>query len=255
MRSFAMPDRTEIGGFVLLAGTALFLTLDAAAEMTYPGFDPRHDPLSRLGETTSPTRLLWSTSLLILAVAWLVGVATVLRPRRSRLLVFLNFVPAAGLIVAVLVPLDADLAIHEVGAFTAFLGGILAILADAEVLHPTWRAVSSGLAGMAVFALSPFAARLITIVGWGGVERMVVYPLVAAVGVFGLAVLLGGQRTALEGRARRSATLGLIVVAIVAGILGLGTGLTAGGYEVVFGRTAILVETNIVLEAPVSILI
>lgn len=241
MQSFALRHRPEIGGAVLLVGAALFLVLDLIAESAYPGFDARHDPLSRLGASDAPTRSLWSAGLLVLASSWLVGLSTVLR-RGSRLVLGLNLVPVAGLVTAVLIPLDANLALHEAAAFTAFLGGILAVVANAEVLRPAWRLASSGLAGVAVLAISPFAGRLIVIVGWGGLERMVVFPLVAAIGLFGLAALLGGGRAPADTRGARVGTLGLLVVALLAGLFGLGTGLTAGGYEVVFGRTANLVH-------------
>ncbi len=226
-----LPRRTSLGAAVTLGGALAFLVLDATAESHFPGFDRATDPMSLLGASGSPVKTLWLAALLILAGAWLVGALTVLSVRDSWPLVVLNLVPVFGIAGAAAIPLDSNIALHEIAAFIAFLGGSMAVIADSEHLRAPWRQLSIALACVALVGLSAGSGTLIPLVGWGTVERMVVFPLVGAVAVFGLAVLTGGRQPTTGPALRpRPATVALLVAAAVVGLSGIGSGLTAGGY-------------------------
>jgi hypothetical membrane protein len=236
-----MPGRARIAGAVVLATAIVFLVLERFAESNAPGFDASTQPLSGLGNWGSPVRQIWVVALLGLAASWIVGAVLVLRPR-GGLLVALNLVPVVGIVVSVAVPLNANLAIHEVAAFSAFVGGNLAMLANALHLRQPWRLLSLALAGVAVAALSPAAGLLVGLVGWGTLERMVVVPLVGSLIAFGVALTLDGDRALGPTRPGRRAAAVLAAAGILA-VMGIGSGITAGGDTVVAGEVSRAVTT------------
>lgn len=208
--------------------------LERLAEASYPGFDPVWQPLSSLGNLASPARLPWVAAMAALSGSWAVAIAVVVRPASGRLVLAINLVPIAGLAVAAAVPLDSDLAVHEIAAFAALIAGNLAMLANAERLRRPWREVALLLSGAALVALSPAVALLAGSVGWGTLERLVVAPLIASLVAFGLALVVDGVRVEdVTVRRTRRRTLALLALAFVLAMTGVGTGITAGGATVV----------------------
>jgi hypothetical protein len=237
-----VPGRARIAGVVVLATAVAFLVLERLAEANAPGFDATTQPLSGLGNWGSPVRDLWVVGLLGLAASWVVGVALVLRPRGSRPLIALNLVPVVGIVISVAVPLNANLAVHEVAAFSAFVGGNLAMLANALHLRQPWRLLSFALAGIAVVAMSPAAGLLVGLVGWGTLERLVVVPLVGSLLAFGVALTVNGERAMGAQRPGRRAAVVLAAAGVLA-VTGIGTGITAGGDTVVGAEVSRAVTT------------
>lgn len=234
MRYLRPRRQNQLAGLVLIAGAVAFILIELVAEASYAGFDPAIQPLSRLGNLTAPTRWLWATGLLALAASWLVAAVALASVLRSRRLLALNVAPAVGLVVAVAVPLDANLAIHEVAAFSAFVLGILAMLADGARLRRPWRLGTAACAGLALGALSPLASLLVGMVGWGTLERLVVLPMIGGLVTFGLAMLVDADAVSPLPPTRRQSAI--LIVALVLALAGVGTGLTAGGTDVVAGE-------------------
>jgi hypothetical membrane protein len=241
------PSRTRIAGVALLAGAIGFLAIERIAVWSYPGFDPSLQPLSGLGNLGAPTRSLWIAAMGLLAASWVIAAAIVVRPAGGRIVLTLNLLPVVGILVALAVPLDANLAVHELAAFVALVTGNLAMVANAERLRRPWRVTALLLAAGALAAMSPAAAFLVGRVGWGTLERIVVAPLLAAQVAFGLALLLGGLAAEL-GSARRSGrrTLALLAGATVLAVAGVGTGISAGGETVVAAELSRAVDMFLV---------
>jgi hypothetical membrane protein len=224
--------RTQIAGLALLGGAATFLFMEWLAEGAYPGFDAATQPLSRLGNAAAPTRWLWDVGLAGLAASWLLATLALSRSGAGRSLAAVNLVPAIGLAVAAAVPLDVNLAAHEVAAFGAFVVGIVAMLVNAGRLRRPWSLVTGMGAALALVALSPVSRLIVVIVGWGTLERLVVLPLIGSLVVFGLALLCDGWK-APEPAARSLRGLLLPAAAVILALAGVGSGLTAGGDAVV----------------------
>ena len=223
--------RTHVAGLAILGGAIAFVVLEQLAETAYPGFDASTQPLSRLGNSDAPTRLLWDAGLIGLALSWLLATAAMATWGAGRLLMVLNVAPAVGLSAAVAVPLDVNLAAHEVAAFGAFVIGIIAMFVNASRLRRPWSLVTLAGAGLALAALSPASSLLLDVVGWGTLERMVVLPLIGSLITLGLALLFDGwSESPPRGFVRRFV---LPVAALLLALMGVGSGLTAGGTSVV----------------------
>ncbi len=236
--------RTQIAGLALLAGALSFVVLEQLAEGAYPGFDAASQPLSRLGDADAPTRWLWDVGLVALAASWLLASLAMARAGASRGQLGLNLIPTIGLLVAAAVPLDVNLAAHEVAAFGSFVVGIVAMLANAARLRRPWSILTMAGAGLAVIALSPASTLLIDVVGWGTLERMVVLPLIGSLVTFGLALLFDGWA---EASPRRSIRRFLLpAAALLLALTGVGSGLTAGGTNVVAAELSARVSAHTV---------
>jgi len=252
--SFVPTDsRRRVAGIALLAGAIGFLALERVAVASYPGFDPRFQPLSGLGNLSAPTRTIWIVATVLLAVSWLVATVFVVRPAAGRAVLALNVVPAIGILVSVAVPLDANLAVHELAAFVALVAGNLAMVANADRLRRPWRITAVALSAVALAGLSPAAALLAARVGWGTLERIVVAPLLASLVAFGLALLLGGLAAEADGSATAAArprssrrTLAILLGALALALAGVGSGITAGGGTVVAAELGRVVNTFLV---------
>ena len=224
-------ERSQVAGLALLGGAVAFVVLEQLAEGAYPGFDAATQPLSRLGDANAPTRWLWDLGLLGLAASWLLATIAMSRSGAGRGLTALNLAPATGLAIAAAVPLDVNLAAHEVAAFAAFVAGIVAMLVNAARLRRPWSTVTTAGAGLALVALSPASALLLDVVGWGTLERLVVLPLIGSLVTFGMALLCDGWVVTPPPRSLRR--LLLPAAAVVLALAGVGSGLTAGGTSVV----------------------
>ncbi len=200
----------QIGALLLVAGLVSLLGIHVA-EFLYPGYSVSADFVSDLGATCSdlasnaprdcvvvqPASAVFSVStdvlgLLVFAAA--VRLYPMLRPPRLAVLLGATGLGALG----VGLVSEAYSPYHAVFALTAFLGGGLAALDSFRVLPRSLGIVSVALGGIALVALGWFSlaaaggdAGLSVWVplGVGGMERMVVYPILAWVILFGAALL------------------------------------------------------------------
>ncbi len=204
---------SQQAGALLLVGGLIALVGIHAAEFLYPGYSVSQDFVSDLGATCSdlasnaprdcvvvqPASAVFSVStdalgLLVLAAAYLMAPRT-----RVRRLAILTGATGFGALGVGLVS-EAYSPYHSVFALTAFLCGALAAFESFRVLPRPLGIVAVALGGVALVALGWFsvaavALRTATIpslwvpFGVGGMERMVVYPILAWVILFGTALL------------------------------------------------------------------
>ncbi len=187
-----------------------------AAELAYPGYNVSEDFVSDLGATcvdiassphdctvVQPASTIFSLS--VDALGLLVLVAAVLAyplvlPRRLALLLGVTGLGALG----VGLVSEAYSPFHSAFALTAFLGGSVTALSSFRVLPRPLAYVCLALGCLATVALGWFSLLSLEIrataagttfptiwspLGVGGMERMVVDPILAWVAVFGAARL------------------------------------------------------------------
>jgi hypothetical membrane protein len=176
-------------GIVLIALAALFLLVIMLAASIAPGYDMHAAAISDLG-TFDETALLFNATLV--AVGLLNAVAALmLRSWLGRGWILALFLIAGlGAVGAGVFPLDSG-GPHGLFALVAFLAFNIEPLAVATIVRGPMRAISllAGVVGLAFVALmivgdsgdtAAFGA-----IGHGGTERMIVYPVMAWMLVFG----------------------------------------------------------------------
>lgn len=168
---------------VYFAAGAAYLALEAVAAAGFrPDYSYIHNMISDLGVTSrgvyqghvidSPLAYLMNTAFCLQGTLFLAGALIIVRASESRRFeVFLAFAVAnavGNILVAAfhsgpIAHADGTIAVHEIGALLAIVGGNLAILAGSSIVRkavapPWYRGVSVGLA---VFGLLSFVLLVI----------------------------------------------------------------------------------------------
>jgi hypothetical membrane protein len=169
-----------VAGSLLLAGAMVFLIFTTVAEAEYPGYSIANNALSDLGALGQPTTLLWNGSLFVAGLLQFLGMLamvgnTYLIDVRRRLAYLLYLVPPIGTMIVAVFPENWILAAHVVGALMALLiGGVSALYSYTFTESPfRYFAVLLGVISLGSFALLGAGPA----VGFGLVERLVVYPV------------------------------------------------------------------------------
>lgn len=177
---------TRLAGILLCLGGIVFFIFNHIAESIYPNYSVSKNYLSDLGATGYPTTLLWDALLFVTGILWLLGMYFFLRRSGRRKLTFALYLLAPiGQIMVSLFPENTILAIHTIGALIAFiLGGISAVFTYRLTRSP-FRYFSLLLGAISFASLELFASGSYLGLGVGGMERMIVYPIIIWLIMFG----------------------------------------------------------------------
>lgn len=160
------------------------------SETLYPNYSVHANAISDLAATTALTSPLAETAGLIWGFGWLVGSYLLLRDTGRRGLLALYLLPGVGVLLAIFSPENVDIAIHSVGAILAFVPGAIVLLLSFRLIGSKLRylALALGLATLLGVSLE-FGAYYSSLVqvtlGPGGTERIIVYPILAWLMLFG----------------------------------------------------------------------
>jgi hypothetical membrane protein len=173
--------------FFVLA--AQFLTVIMLAASMAPGYDVPGGAISDLG-VIPETALLFNVSLVAVGVLNAVGGWLLYRSHRQGWILAIFVLAGIGAAGAGLVPLDTS-DLHGIFALVAFLFFNLEVLATATIVHGPmrWISVIAGVVGLAFVVLMVIGDSgnpgVFGPIGHGGAERMIAYPPMLWLAVFG----------------------------------------------------------------------
>ena len=199
-------DRARAGGAMLLAGALQFLLGLFIAEALYPGYDVGANPVSDLGATCregascfveQPASAVFT--LIMLALGTLVLLAGLLFYTSTNELRFsvLLSIGGAGILGAGI--FNETWGVHGLFALIAFTCVPVAGMVGYRVVSPSLRFVSVGLPALALLGLVWQLAGTYGPSSWfgalgdGGVERIIVYPVLFWMIVTGASVISGRE--------------------------------------------------------------
>ncbi len=166
-------DRT-LAGLLVLVGSAQFLLAMVIAEGTLPDYSVSTDAISALG--VGPTAALFNSSIILLGLLILAGAYLYHRTHGLWWITVPFFLLGIGPIGVGLFTENA-LALHGVFALDSFLfGGLVSILVSTRLPSPL-RYISILLGVIGLVALVLFVTGNYLGIGLGGMERMIVYPV------------------------------------------------------------------------------
>ncbi len=169
-------------GKALLAGAALFFAALAFLEAIEPGYDRFAQVISDLG--LGPNAWAFN-GLSMVAGAGLVAMAWLLFKARGDA-VFSALLAAAGIGLVGIGTFTKNVwPIHQVAAFATFVAGPLAAVWSAKGGKGKWKLAFAGLGLLSLVALALFASGNYLGLGRGGMERLIVYPLIVWAALFG----------------------------------------------------------------------
>ncbi len=193
-----MPRPTEVraGGALLLIAGSLILIGIVTAEALYPGqYTTAANEISDLGGTRPPGSLVLQPSatifdLSMIAIGLLVTMASwfVHRAFRLRSVTIPILVLGLGALGVGIFPGNTGNP-HAICAMVTFVAGGLAALASARLASGPFRVLSILLGGLSLVTLGSYLllgdASPAFVLGIGGLERWIVYPVVLWVTAFG----------------------------------------------------------------------
>ncbi len=167
-------ERRSLSGLLFLVGSAQFLLAMLVGEGMRPLYSVSTNAISDLG--VGSTALLFNGSIVLLGFLILVS-AYLYHPVHGKVWITIPFLLAGvGAIGVGLFP-ETTGAPHGIFALLSFVfGGLLAILVSTQV-RPPFRHLSILLGAAGLVALVLFVSNNDLGIGFGGMERMIVYPV------------------------------------------------------------------------------
>ncbi len=190
------------------------MLLTTVSEAIYPNFSLQTNALSDLAAVGTRTTIIEETAILGLGISWTLGAYYLFRTNRRRTTI-LNLLPGIGILLAGLSPENVNLVLHSVGAPLAFIFGGLAAISSYKVIRSRFRYFALGLGSLSLAStfvifvggqlvgpcgtcadsIPEYTQRLQELVlGLGGWESMIIYPLL--VWLVGFGTYLQGSDTA-----------------------------------------------------------
>jgi len=173
-----------LGRILLALGSLQFIVAMLVAEQLYPGYNPLHNYISDLGALKAPTAPLFNTSVILLGVLGLSAVF-LLRRELGRAGAWLLGIASLGAMGVGFFPEDYGLP-HSISALITFLFGALAVIAIGLRRGGIFKPLGVTLGAISLIALALFIPRVSTPLGIGGIERLVAYPVLIFLAIYGL---------------------------------------------------------------------
>jgi hypothetical membrane protein len=179
-------------GILLFLGTGQFASFMVLAEIYYPSYDVSTQPISDLGATCSagicrffhPSAMIFDASVSLLGLLLLVTAYYLWRGSGVRSLPFFQGLAGAGALGVGVFNESYGGAHTAFSAITFIAAGIAALLAYRVAKSPfSWFSAVTGVVTLAATIL--YASDTYLGLGQGGMERMVVYPVLISGVAFG----------------------------------------------------------------------
>ena len=175
-------DKRKIAGSLLFIGGVIGVLGIIVAEALYPGYSTSDNYISDLG--VGPSALVFNSSMVILGVLVLCGAYFIQKAFNFKLLTILVAVAGIGAIGVGLFTEDAGTA-HLIFSFLILFFGGLSATASYKVQKAPASYFSVILGAMSLLAIALFASGTLLDLGKGGMERMIAYPSLLWLVVFG----------------------------------------------------------------------
>jgi len=187
------------GALIFIAVTQFVLGL-IASEATYPNYSISDNYISDLG--VGPSSIIFNMSVFFMGLLLIVGTYFLQRAFNFKLLTALLVLTAIGAMGVGIFTEDFG-PIHSVvslitflfGGLSAVYSGVYSILHKDKLISKPFAIIAIVLGFMSLGALALFIAHINLSLGVGGMERMIVYPLLMWGAGFGGILLAHQEKT------------------------------------------------------------
>lgn len=177
-------DLSGIAGMLLFFGAVQFLFLMMIAEFLYPGYSVSNNYISDLG--VGATAPIFNGTIIAFGFLIVLSAYFMAKSLNDNIFAELMVLSGVGALGVGLFP-ETTGDIHLAFAFVAFLFGAFATMLSARLVRSkSMRVFFIALGTISIFALVLGSAFGITLgIGKGGMERMIVYPILVWAIAFG----------------------------------------------------------------------
>ena len=179
----ALFSRVKVSGALLFLASTQFLFGMFVAETLYPGYSVSVNYISDLGATchttctiVQPSSLIFDSSVFLLGALLILGAYLFRQGSGSVLAPLLLGITGLGAMGVGVFP-ETTGVLHVVVSLVAFAGGGLAALASFKFSRPILSYFAVILGTMTLVALVLYASGIYLGLGAGGMERVVLYPV------------------------------------------------------------------------------
>jgi len=177
-------NNVKLAGTLISFGASYFVLCLIVAEALHDGYSISRNYISELG--VGSTALIFNSSTFILGATIFGGAYLLRKSMKGRILPRLLMTSGIGCMGTALFPYTLGI-IHILFSIMAFASGILAIFTSCKLLTPPvkyiylWLGMTS-LAAFILFTIGEVSIRFFNVslnlaIGLGGMERMIVYPV------------------------------------------------------------------------------
>ena len=183
-------ENTTLVGLLLALGAAQFMTVMMLGEAIAPGYSMHENAISDLG-TIDETRLLFCVSLAVLGLFNLAAGYLFYKVHGDRILLIVFALGGIGAMGAGIIPLDAKIGLHGLFALLAFVFISVEAILSGRIVKDPLRIISvvAGVLGIVftvmMMLVDSEAIDVSGSIGHGGTERMIAYPVLIWMGIFG----------------------------------------------------------------------
>ena len=176
-RSAMRLDDRQWAGLLLFVGIAQFAIIGlTVAESVYPGYSVSINYISDLG--VGPAALIFDPSIILVGLVVLATAWFLLRAFKDRLVSVVVALAGVGAI-AVGVFTEAFGVIHSLVSLWTFIFIALSAILAMRIVRPPFAYISVLLGLLSYAALGLYISKIYLGLGPGGMERMIVWPVLA----------------------------------------------------------------------------
>lgn len=179
-------------GTLLFLGGAQFILVLVIAEAIYPGYSVSRNYISDLG--VGPAAWIFNVSIVLLGATGILAAYLIQREYHQSIVPALFLLASVGAVGVGVFPETAGI-IHPIVSLVTFLFGGLAAIAACRFEERPLNYFSVLLGAFALFALALYGAGIYLGLGPGGMERMIAYPILLWVIVFGSQFMVRTRET------------------------------------------------------------
>jgi hypothetical membrane protein len=201
------PDKKKaaIAGLLFFLAGSIVLMGIITGEMFYPAeynYTTSKSMISDLGATeppdsivTQPSATIFNTSMMMAGIMLLAGAYLVFRAYHDPIVLLLMGIFSIGVLGVGIFPGNMN-PMHPIFAMMAFVGGGLAAIGSYRIIKSPFKFVAVALGLITLFFLFT-SGYFGQIMGMGGVERWIAYPVILwAIGTGGYLLGVGSQNDA-----------------------------------------------------------
>jgi len=170
-----MADELRVAGLLIFVGATQFFILMNISAFLYPGYSISQNYISDLG--VGPSAIIFNGSVVLLGLLGITASYLLLRVGVDRVFVLLLLLASVGAVGVGVFPENMGI-LHTISAFIAFLFGGIGALYSYRVELTIFRYIWLILGLVSLVALVFFASDNYMGLGVGGMERLIVYPVI-----------------------------------------------------------------------------
>ncbi|KYC45704.1 MAG: hypothetical protein APG12_01057 [Candidatus Methanofastidiosum methylothiophilum] len=178
-----MEDKAK-AGLIFMCGAIIFLFGIMLAEFTYDRYSVSQNMISDLGANQDLSAAIFNSSILIFGISAVYSANIFRRTFKDNIFSLVIFLAGTGAIIVGIFNVNSILIIHYFGALMSFILGAISILYSTKIIYRStlsylWIIMGSvSLVSIAfLFICWPLNNNCFG-VGYGSVERLIVYPII-----------------------------------------------------------------------------